>query len=62
MIPLGSIVYLDYGDGVLHEARADDTGGAVTGYTLDLCVGDHQTALQYGVRSATVYRWDRTEP
>ncbi|MBQ1577305.1 MAG: 3D domain-containing protein [Oscillospiraceae bacterium] len=55
VIPLGSIIYLDYGDGVLHECRADDTGGAVRGYKLDLCVGDHQTAVQYGVRTATVY-------
>lgn len=55
VIPLGSICYLDYGDGVLHECRADDTGGAVVGHKLDLCVGDHATAVQYGVRSATVY-------
>lgn len=55
VIPLGTVVYLDYGDGVLHEARADDTGGAVRGYKLDLCVGDHQTAVQYGIRTATVY-------
>ena len=55
VIPLGSIIYLDYGDGVLHECRADDTGGAVRGHKLDLCVGDHQSAVQYGVRTATVY-------
>ena len=55
VIPLGTVVYLDYGDGVLHEARADDTGGAIKGNVVDLCVGDHQTAIQYGVRSATVY-------
>lgn len=55
VIPLGTTVYLDYGDGVLHEARADDTGGAVQGKKIDLCVGDHETAIQYGVRSATVY-------
>lgn len=55
VIPLGTIVWLDYGDGVLHECRADDTGGAVVGNKLDLCVGDHETAVQYGVRSATVY-------
>ena len=55
VIPLGTICYLDYGDGVLHECRADDTGGAVRGNKLDLCVGDHQTAVQYGIRTATVY-------
>lgn len=55
VIPLGTVVYLDYGDGVLHECRADDTGGAVVGHKLDLCVGDHQSAVQYGIRTATVY-------
>lgn len=55
VIPLGTVVWLDYGDGVLHEARADDTGGAVQGRKIDLCVGDHQTAQQYGIRTATVY-------
>lgn len=55
IIPLGSIVYLDYGDGVLHEYRADDTGGAVKGYTIDVCCEDHATALALGVREATVY-------
>lgn len=55
VIPLGTTVWLDYGDGVLHEARADDTGGAVVGNKIDLCVGDHASAIQYGVRAATVY-------
>lgn len=55
VIPLGSLVLVDYGDGVLHEYRADDTGNAVTGFTLDLCVDSHETALSRGVRQATVY-------
>lgn len=57
VIPLGSIIFLDYGDGVLHEVRADDTGDLVKGYVIDLCVSDYDTAVQMGVRSATVYRW-----
>lgn len=61
VIPLGTVVYLDYGDGVLHEARADDTGGAVVGHKLDLCVGEHNTAVQMGVRQATVYVGGRKE-
>ncbi|MBQ3071777.1 MAG: 3D domain-containing protein [Oscillospiraceae bacterium] len=36
VIPLGTILYLDYGDGVLHEVRADDVGGAVKGNVIDL--------------------------
>lgn len=55
VIPLGSTVWLDYGDGALVEYRADDTGGAVKGATIDVCVADHATALSLGRRSATVY-------
>lgn len=55
MIPLGSIVYVDYGDGELHEYRADDTGSGVAGAHIDLCVASHEEALQLGVRTAKVY-------
>lgn len=56
-IPLGSTVWIDYNDGAgLHEYRADDTGGAIKGSRIDVCVGTHQAALQLGVRKgATVY-------
>lgn len=55
IIPLGSTVIADYGDGVLHYYRADDTGGAVKGSHIDLCTESHEAAIQAGVRSATVY-------
>lgn len=55
VIPLGSDVLVDYGDGEIHYYRADDTGGAVKGNHIDLCVGSHEEALQLGRRSATVY-------
>ena len=55
MIELGSTVYADYGDGVLVEYRADDVGGAIAGAHIDVCVEDHQTALNLGVREATIY-------
>ena len=55
LIELGSTLYLDFGDGVLQECRADDTGSAVTGAHIDLCVADHQEALSLGVRTAAVY-------
>lgn len=55
VIPLGTILFLDYGDGVLHEVRADDTGGAVKGYVVDLCVSDYETAMQMGVRQAQAF-------
>lgn len=54
-IELGTTLYLDFGDGVLRECRADDTGSGVTGAHIDLCVSDHQEALELGVRTAAVY-------
>lgn len=58
VIPLGSDVMVDYGDGVLHYYRADDTGPK--GNHIDLCVTAHQEALEYGVMNATVY-WTEAE-
>lgn len=55
VIPLGSDVLVDYGDGEIHYYRADDTGGAIKGRHIDLCVSSHEEALQLGVRTATVY-------
>lgn len=55
IIPLGSEVLVDYGDGVIHYYRAEDTGGGVKGKHLDLCVTDHTEALTLGVRKATVW-------
>ena len=55
LIELGSTVYVDYGDGVIHEYRADDTGSGVNGTHIDLCVEDHQEALNLGVRKVTVW-------
>ena len=55
VIPLGSDVLVDYGDGEIHYYRADDVGGAVKGSHIDLCVATHEEALQMGRRTATVY-------
>lgn len=55
VIPLGSVVMVDYGDGVIHRYRADDTGGAISGARLDVCMDTHEAALEAGVRTATVY-------
>lgn len=55
VIPLGSDVLVDYGDGVIHYYAADDTGSGVTGRHIDLCAGSHEEALQMGRRTATVY-------
>lgn len=55
LIPLGSIVVVDYGDGVLHEYIAQDVGGWVNGAHVDLAVETHDEALQMGRKTATVY-------
>lgn len=55
IIPLGSDVLVDYGDGIINYYRADDTGNAINGNELDLCVSSHQEAINLGVRTATVY-------
>lgn len=55
VIPLGSDVLVDYGDGEIHYYRADDIGGAIKGKKIDLCVSSHDEALRLGKRTATVY-------
>lgn len=55
VIPLGSTVYVDYGDGEIAEYRADDTGSGVAGAHIDLCVADHEQALELGVKTVKVW-------
>lgn len=60
VIPLGSDVAVDYGDGELHHYVANDVGGGVNGNHIDICVSSHEEALQFGRRTATVY-WSAVE-
>lgn len=55
VIPLGSDVLVDYGGGDIKFYRADDTGGAVKSNHIDLCVSNHQEALNLGVKTVTVW-------
>ena len=55
VIPLGSTVILDFGDGELQYCVADDTGSGIKGNHIDLAMADHREALEMGVRTATVY-------
>lgn len=57
VIPLGSTVWLEYSDGRMVECRADDTGGAIDGARIDLCVTSHTEALELGIEYITVY-WE----
>ena len=55
IIPLGSTVWLVYEDGEIVECRADDTGGAIDGARIDLCVSSHSEAWELGIADITVY-------
>lgn len=55
VIPLGADVLVDYGDGDIQYYRADDVGGAVNGNHIDLCVSNHQEAIELGRKTATVW-------
>ncbi len=51
VIPLGSRVYID-GYGVF---IAEDTGGAIKGNRIDVCVANHSRAYEIGIDYADVY-------
>lgn len=54
VIPLGSTVLVDLGDGEgLRYFRANDTG--VKGDHIDICVPTHDEALRLGIQTSTVY-------
>lgn len=55
VIPYGSIVTVDYGDGALHEYIAQDAGAWIDGQHIDICVDKHAEALELGKAVATVY-------
>lgn len=55
VIPLGSQVMVDFGDGIIRYFYADDTGGGVKGNHIDLCVTTHKEALSQPYNKATVY-------
>ena len=51
VIPLGSRLYIPgYG-----EAIAADTGGAIVGQKIDLCMESYDEAIQFGRRNVEVY-------
>ena len=54
VIPLGSTVLVDLGDGYgLRTLVANDTG--VRGNHIDICVSTHAEALRLGIQTSTVY-------
>jgi 3D (Asp-Asp-Asp) domain-containing protein len=55
VIPFGSDVLIDFGDGDIQYYKADDSGYGVDGNHVDICVKDHATAIQGSITTATVY-------
>lgn len=50
VVPLGSRLVIDG-----QEYIAADTGGAICGRKIDICMDTHASALEYGVQTADVY-------
>lgn len=60
VIPLGTRVYVETPDGryIYGEAVAADTGGAIKGYKIDICVNTRKEAYAFGRRAVNVYILD----
>lgn len=57
VIPLGTKVYVETTDGkyIYGTAIAADTGGAIKGNKIDICVASHSEAYRFGRRTVNVY-------
>lgn len=55
VIPYGSTVMVDYGDGELVYYVASDCGSSIKGNHIDVCCWTHQEAKEKGKTTATVY-------
>ena len=60
VIPLGTRVYVETSDGkyIYGEAVAADTGSAIKGYKIDICVNTRKEAYAFGRRTVNVYILD----
>ena len=55
VIPYGTAIEVIYPDGSRARYVAEDCGGAIKAQRLDVFFADHQTAREYGVRTAYVF-------
>lgn len=55
VIPYGSTVMVDYGEGELVYYVASDCGRSIKGNHIDVCCWTHEEALNRGKTTATVY-------
>ena len=60
VIPYGTRMYIVSNDGywIYGEATAEDCGGAINGYIIDLYFDSYDTCIQFGRRDCTVYILD----
>jgi len=60
IIPLGTNCYIEDPNGVYNfgYVLAADTGGAIKGNRIDVCVPTYNDAIQFGVRNLNVYILD----
>ena len=60
VIPLGTRVYVETADGqyIYGTAVAADTGGAIKGNKIDICVDTSSEAYAFGRRTVNVYILD----
>lgn len=54
VIPLGSIVRVEYADGTTFKAIASDVGGAIKGRRIDVLVASENEAYRLGKQTVTV--------
>lgn len=55
LIKLGSEVIIKYPNGKVARYRAEDTGGAIRGKRIDVCVASHAEANRMGRQNIQVY-------
>ena len=55
VIPYGTTIEVIYPDGSRARYVAEDCGGAIKAQRLDVFFADHQTAREYGIRTAYVF-------
>lgn len=55
VIPYGSDVMIDYGNGIVEWRKAQDCGAWIKGNHIDLAVATHDEAYYEGVKYAMVY-------
>lgn len=54
VIPLNTVMEIEYANGVREKVIAVDTGGAIKGHKIDILVGSKQEALNFGRQGVTV--------